>query len=69
MLVASSINTAKKQLDLVTAFFKDTGMTFGDDKCVNQQIWRTIHFLEKAWEMWGNIEISILQQTKWEEII
>ena len=37
MLVASSINTAKKQLDLVTAFFKDTGMTFGDDKCVNQQ--------------------------------
>ena len=38
MLVASSINTAKKQLDLVTAFFKDTGMTFGDDKCVNQQI-------------------------------
>ena len=38
ILVASSINTAKKQLDLVTAFFKDIGTTFGDDKCVNQQI-------------------------------
>ena len=37
-LYASSINTGKKQLDLVTAFFKDTGVTFGDDKCVNQQI-------------------------------
>ena len=32
-LYASSINTAKKQLDLETAFSKDTGMTFGDDKC------------------------------------
>ena len=30
-LYTSSINTAKKQLDLVTAFSKDTGMTFGDD--------------------------------------
>ena len=37
-LYASSINTAKKQLDLVTAFSKDTGMTFGDDKCAYQQI-------------------------------
>ena len=36
-LYASSINTAKKQLDLVTAFSKDTGMTFGDDKCAYQQ--------------------------------
>ena len=35
-LYASSINTAKKQLDLVTAFSKDTGMTFGDDKCAHQ---------------------------------
>ena len=37
-LYASSINTAKRQLDLVTAFSKDTGMTFGDDKCAYQQI-------------------------------
>ena len=37
-LYASSINTAKKQLDLVTAFSKDTGITFGDDKCAYQQI-------------------------------
>ena len=32
-LYASSINTAKKQLDLVTEFSKDTGMIFADDKC------------------------------------
>ena len=37
-LYAGSTNTAKKQLDLVTAVFKDIGMTFGDDKCANQQI-------------------------------
>ena len=37
-LYASSINTAKKQLDLVTAFSKDTEMTFGNDKCAYQQI-------------------------------
>ena len=37
-LYVSRINTAKKQLDLVTAFSKDTGMTFGDDKCAYQQI-------------------------------
>ena len=37
-LYASSINTAKKQLDLVAAFSEDTGMTFGDDKCAYQQI-------------------------------
>ena len=37
-LYASSINTAKKQLNLVTAFSKDTGMTFGDDKCAYRQI-------------------------------
>ena len=37
-LYASSVNTAKKQLDLVTEFSKDTGMTFGDDKCAYQQI-------------------------------
>ena len=30
-LYANNINTAKKQLDLVTAFSKDTGMTFGDN--------------------------------------
>ena len=32
-LYASNINITKKQLDLVTAFFKDTGITFGEDKC------------------------------------
>ena len=37
-LYASSTNTAKKQLDLLTAFSKDTGMTFGDNKCAYQQI-------------------------------
>ena len=37
-LYASSISTAKKQLGLVTTFSKDTGMTFGDDKCAYQQI-------------------------------
>ena len=37
-LYASSANTAKKPLDPVTAFSKDTGMTFGDDKCAYQQI-------------------------------
>ena len=37
-LYASSVKTAKKQLDLVTEFSKDTGMTFGDDKCAYQQI-------------------------------
>ena len=37
-LYTSSINIAKKILDLVTAFFKDTGMTFGDDKCAYQHI-------------------------------
>ena len=37
-LHAISINTAKKQLDLVTVFSKYTGMTFGDDKCAYQQI-------------------------------
>ena len=37
-LYTSSINTAKKQLHLVTTFSKDSGMTFGDDKCAYQQI-------------------------------
>ena len=37
-LYASSVNTAKKQLDIVTEFSKDTGRTFGDDKCAYQQI-------------------------------
>ena len=37
-LYASSTNTAKKELDLVTEFSKDTGMTFRDDKCAYQQI-------------------------------
>ena len=37
-LCASNINILKKQLDLVTAFSKDTGMTFGEDKCAYQQV-------------------------------
>ena len=37
-LYASSTNTAKKELDLVTEFSKDTGMTFRDDKCAYQQV-------------------------------
>ena len=37
-LYAISIKTAKKQLDLVAAFSKDTKMTFRDDKCAYQQI-------------------------------
>ena len=37
-LYASNINILKKQLDLVTLFSKDTGMTFGEDKCVYQQV-------------------------------
>ena len=37
-LYASNINILKKQLDLVTTFCKDTGMTFGEDKCAYQQV-------------------------------
>ena len=37
-LYASNINILKKQLDLVTLFSKDTGMTFGEDKCAYQQV-------------------------------
>ena len=37
-LYGSSIITAKKQLDLVTTFSKDTGITFGDNKCAYQEI-------------------------------
>ena len=36
-LHASNINI-KKPLDLVTTFSKDTGMTFGEDKCAYQQV-------------------------------
>ena len=36
-LYASNINI-KKQSDLVTAFTKDTGMTFEEDKCAYQQV-------------------------------
>ena len=32
-LYANNINTSKKLLDLITIFFKDTAMTFGEDKC------------------------------------
>ena len=37
-LYANNINTTRKLLDLVTIFSKDTGMTFGEDKCAYQQI-------------------------------
>ena len=37
-LYGSSIITSKKQLDLVTTFSKDTGITFGDNKCAYQEI-------------------------------
>ena len=37
-LYASNINITKKQLDVMTAFSKDTGMTFGEDKCAYQQV-------------------------------
>ena len=37
-LCASNINILKKQPDLVTTFSKDTGMTFGGDKCAYQQV-------------------------------
>ena len=37
-LYASNINILKKQLDLVTTYLKDTGMTFGEDKCAFQQV-------------------------------
>ena len=37
MRVNYSTNTAKKQLDLVTAFYKDAGMIFEAEKCAYQQ--------------------------------
>ena len=37
-LYANNISTTKKLLDLITTFSKDTGMTFGEDKCAYQQI-------------------------------
>ena len=37
-LYTSNINILKKQLDLVTTFFKDTRKTFGEDECVYQQV-------------------------------
>ena len=37
-LCASNINILKKQLDLVTTFSKDIGMTFGEYKCAYQQV-------------------------------
>ena len=33
-LYANNINTTKKLLDLITTFFKDTAMTFGEDNCI-----------------------------------
>ena len=37
-LYANNVNITKKLLDLITAFSKDTGMTFGEDKHAYQQI-------------------------------
>ena len=37
-LYTNNINITKKLFDLITAFSKDTGMTFGEDKYVYQQI-------------------------------
>ena len=37
-LYTSNINILKELLDLVNAFSKDTGMTFGEDKCAYQQV-------------------------------
>ena len=37
-LYTSNINIVKKQLDLVTTFSEDIGMTFGEDKCAYQQV-------------------------------
>ena len=54
-LYASNRNTAKKQLDLVREFSKDTGMTFRDDKCAYQQIQNRIHL-----QCTNNLEINQL---------
>ena len=37
-LYACNINITKKQLDLLTTISKDTGMTFGEDKCACHQV-------------------------------
>ena len=54
-LYPSSTNTAKKQLDLVREFSKDTGMIFRDDKCAYQQIKNRIHL-----QCTNNLEINQL---------
>ena len=61
-LYASSVNTAKKQFDLVTEFSKDTGMTFGDDKCAYQQIQNG-----KLLKSTNNLEINQLSVKPMEE--
>ena len=37
-LYISNINITEKQLDLVTTFSKDMGITFAEDKCAYQQL-------------------------------
>ena len=54
-LYASSTNTVKKQVDIVTEFSKDTGMTFRDDKCAYQQIQNGVHL-----QCTNNLEINQL---------
>ena len=39
-LYANNINTTKKLLDLATIFSKDTGITFGEDKCASNKLKR-----------------------------
>ena len=41
-LYASDLNTAKRQLDIVTTFSKDIGMKFGEEKCAFLHIEKNI---------------------------
>ena len=37
-LYAQTTNSIKKQLDIITTFSKDIGMTFGEDRCTFMEI-------------------------------
>ena len=39
-LYAQTRNSIKKQLDIITTFSKDIGMTFGEDKCAFMEIYK-----------------------------
>ena len=47
-LYAQNTNSIKKQLDIITTFSKDIGMTFGEDKCAFMEIHKgkTVNNLE-----------------------